>query len=319
MKKKDFFRTILLLAFFTLISFIFPFFSALIYLIWPLPLIMYIVKYGTGEAVPLVALAAIANGLLIGAIYNISSGIVMGVYSILGFGLIGFFLGSGLKEKFSPLKTLLLTILAVIISNLAIALSLPYILGFNYQDIMVEMKALMENSQFIPQYGLLLEQLLYLVKTLIPSLLLVTSAIHGILIYYITIWYVRKKGFDFHQYKPFRTWHFSRWWVSLSLISLIIVRTYLQYSYPGGLPEYLRITFANLMILLFFLIFLQGFAVMINWLGRRNSNFLLMAFIFALFFFNVFVIYLLLLLGFYLLLLLGFIDMWFNLRKDQRA
>ena len=46
-----------------------------------------------------------------------------------------------------------------------------------------------------PQYDILLEQFLYLVKTLLPSLLLVTSAIHGILIYYITYLVFKEEGF----------------------------------------------------------------------------------------------------------------------------
>lgn len=311
MKTKDFLKTIILLVLLTFLSLIFPFFSAFIYLIWPIPLVLYIVKYGTGEAVPLVALAAVANGLVVGIFFGVANGIIMGVYSILSFGLIGFFLGSGLEEKFSPFWTLILTIVAVIISNLAMGLSLPYILGFSHQDLLTGMRAYLDGTGLFPQYDILLDQFLYLVKTLLPSLLLVTSAIHGILIYYITIWYLRKRGIDLHQYKPFSTWRFPRWWISLALVLLIVARTYLQYSSPGGLSEQARVVIINLMILLFFLIFLQGFAVVVNWLGRRTSNFLLVLVIFALFFFNIFVIY--------VLIFLGFIDMWFNLRRNQKA
>ena len=311
MKTKDFMKTIILLVVLTFISLIFPVFSAFIYLIWPIPIVFYIVKYGTGEAVPLVALVAVVNGLLVGLVYDIPNGIIMGVYSILSFGLIGFFLGSGIREKFNPFWTMVLTIVAVIISNLAMALSLPYILGFNYQALVTEMRAYLDAAGLFPQYDIILEQFLYLLKTLVPSLLLVTSAIHGILIYYISTWYLRRKGFDLHQYKPFSTWRFPRWWISLALVLLIVARTYLQYSSPGGLSEQARVVIINLMILLFFLIFLQGFAVVVNWLGRRTSNFLLVLVIFALFFFNIFVIY--------VLIFLGFIDMWFNLRRNQKA
>lgn len=41
----------------------------------------------------------------------------MGLMTIIGFGLVGFVIGNVIKEDFSPLKTLIITIITVIISQ----------------------------------------------------------------------------------------------------------------------------------------------------------------------------------------------------------
>lgn len=309
--RNDGIKIIALLVLFTLLSYIVPFFSFLIYIIWPIPIVYFMVKYDIREAIFVIVLTAVLNTLVVSLIISIPAGIIMGMYSITGFGLIGFFLGSGIKERFSPLKALIMTIIGSLISNLVLLYSLPYIAGFSYQEIFSGISSMLEQDPLIAEFSFALEQSLYLMRLLFPSIIMVSSIILGTLIYYISIWYLNKKEMNVKVYKPLREWSFPRWWISLGIVFVLIVRTYLQYNVFPILPDIINIIILNTLVLLLFLVFLQGLAVLIHYLGKIKSGFLKMIIIFSLVLFNFQM--------FYILALLGFIDMWFNLRKVKTS
>lgn len=286
---KDSLRALLVIFLLTLLNLYLPLFSFLIYIIWPIPIVFIIVKHGIKQATLIIVVAAVINGLLLGA--------MMGLYTVVGFGLIGFFLGTSLEEDFSPLTALLLTILAVLISNILIGGIFSYILDFSYNQLFSDIIHSLENSPQFKDLSSVFEQQLQLLEAIFPALLIITSIVTGILTYYASLWYLKRKGIDKDTFKPVRYWQLPRWWLSLGIVVTLIFRTNLY--------------LANANIVLLFLVFLQGFAVGLYYLSRVDNKFLTFLYIFTILLFNFF--------SFVVLALVGLIDLWFDLRKLNKS
>ncbi len=283
-QKSEFYRDglmVLIALFFLTIFSSFPILGFLVYFIWPIPLVYLIVKHDIQKAMLIIIIAAVLNGVLLG--------IGMGMYTIVGFGLIGFVLGSAIKEGFSPLKTLLLTIVAVILSDFILIGVAPFILNFSYTELTQEMLEGIKNYPGLSEYSTIIEQQLRIIEVLYPSMIIITSIVGGILIYYLANWYLRKKGISKETYKPIKDWQLPHWPLSLGLVISLLVKG--------------NVIFANLLLVILFLMFLQGFAVGLYYLSRTGSKFIILIYTVVSFIFS------------YVVVLVGLVDMWFNLRK----
>lgn len=283
---RDSLKALMVIILLTILNFNLPILSLFIYIIWPIPIAYIVVKYGMKRAILLIIVAAVVNGLIMGA--------VMGLYTVIGFGLIGFILGASLEEGFSPLKTLLLTIFAVLISNLIIAGTTSYIFGFSYNQLFNDLIKSIGQSPEFSHLSAVLEQQLNLIKRIFPAITVITSIITGSLTYYATLWYLKKMGLEQKVYKPVKYWRFPHWWVSLGIVISLLFKT--------------NIYLLNLNIILLFLAALQGFSVGLFYLTKGNyPPFLTFTYILIIVLFNLF--------SFIILALVGLVDMWFNLRK----
>lgn len=304
--QKDGLKVTALLVFFSLLYLLMPFFSLFIYIIWPIPIVYLIMKYDIKEAFIVIVIAALLNTLILSITINTTLGVFMGMYSIVGFGLIGFFLGSGLKEGFAPLKTLIITIVAVFISNLLVFIIQSSFPGLGIQQLLQEFTNIVDQSQLPSEFSLLMEQYINIISILYPALILITSIIQGSLTYYATFWYLKRKGIYAQAYKPVKNWAFPRWGLSIAILLTMLSR--MVWKYGGtttGAQEIYNIISLNLLVILSFLLFLQGFAVAIYYLSRIKSKILYIVFIFIVLIF------------YYVIALIGLIDLWFNLRRDQ--
>mgnify|MGYP006283292771 CR=1 FL=1 len=285
---KDSLRTLAYILILTTINYIFPFLSMLVMFLWPVPIVYLVQKEESSRVIGVVALAALINGFFFGA--------VMGLVTVIGFGLVGFIIGNVIKEGFPPLKTLIAAVLAVILSQALVVYVSGAIMNLNYQ-LMVE-EAIRSLGGEIDEQTL--EQLvipqLELIKLMFPALLSISATITGIFNYYISAWYLRRRGLNIELYKPVRRWYMPRWIVSILIVVSLLMRS--------------NTIFLNINIYMFFLAFVQGFAVLMYYLSSRNSSFLLKAFVvFLIFIFPPVPI---------LLILIGLLDMWFNFRKLGR-
>lgn len=298
---KDSLKVLFLLVLLTFLYNVLPLAGILIYIIWPIPIVYMILKHDFRETIIIIIIAAVINALFIGFIIDISIGIIMGMYTVIGFGLIGFFLGAGLKENFSPFKTLILTIIGVLISNLIITFVTPYLLNFSYQEIFTEISKTFEQNQLLSDYTYLLEQQLMLFKIIFPSIMVITAIIIGSFIYYITIKYINKKGFNKNSFKPIKYWFFPR---SLSIgIAILLFINSVFFKTNMAVNQ----IFINIVFVLLFLVFLQGFAIGLYYLTKLKSSFFIILYIIAIIFFNFITLP--------VLIILGLVDMWFNIRK----
>lgn len=309
---RDLFKTVAVLVFLSFLFFIPPL-GIFVNIIWPIPIVYLIMKQDINQSLKVILLTALLNTLILGVLLGINFGIFMGFYTVVGFGLVGFFLGSGLKERFSPRKTLILTIIAFLISSIIILVSIPYMFDINYhqflQEYLQETFRLFEESPLSGEMGALLspEMMITVIKTLYPSFLLITSIVAGTLTYYLSIWYLKRKEIPIESYKPIKNWSFPPLKLSLGIIITMALIIVFKYGQSGKVQEILSIFSSNMLIVLMFLVFIQGFAVCINYLSRLNFNSILIYVLFA------FVS----LLFYHLIIVIGLVDLWFNIRKNK--
>lgn len=303
--QKDGLKVIALLVFLSLLYLLMPFFSLFIYIIWPIPIVYLIMKHDIKQTFIVIIIAALLNTLVLSMLIDTNIGIFMGMYSIIGFGLVGFFFGSGLKEKFDPLKTLILTIVAVFISNLIVFFLQSYIPGLGFEQLIQEFNNIINESQLPSEFSLIMEQYMSIFRVIYPSLILITSIIQGTLIYYITIWYLKRKEIYVQEYKPVKHWSFPRWWLSIAIILTMVSRMIWKYEGTIAPQGIYNIIISNLLVIFSFLLFIQGFAVIIYYLSRIKSIFLYIIFMFTTLIF------------FHIIALIGLVDLWFNLRRDK--
>ena len=284
---KDSIKTLAYIILLTAINYFIPFLSMAVMILWPVPIVYLMQKKDTNRVITVIIIAAFLNGALFGP--------VMGLMTVIGFGLVGFVIGNVIKEGFSPLKTLITAVITVIISQILIVYVSSEMIGLNYQALFQQ--ALESLGGELDQQSV--EQLIMaqfsLVKMIFPALLAISASITGVLNYYVSAWYLRRRGLNIELYKSISKWFLPRW-----PVSILIVISLLLNSNP---------IFINLNIYLFFLVFLQGFAVLMNYLSKKNSSFILKVLtIFLIFIFPPVPI---------VLILLGLLDMWFNFRKQN--
>ncbi len=284
---KDSFRTLMYIIILTALNYIFPFLSMIVMFLWPVPIVYLVQKEESSRVIAVIAAAAVINGFFFGA--------VMGLITVIGFGLVGFIIGNIIKEGFSPLKTLIAAVLSVIISQALVVYVSGTIMDLNYQLLIEEAIRSLGgelNGETVEQ--LIMPQL-QLIRLMFPALLGISATITAIFNYYISAWYLRRRGLNIEIYKPFKRWYLPRWAISILIVISLLLRS--------------NTIFLNTNIYLFFLGFLQGFSVLLYYLSTKSSSFLLKAFVvFLIFLFPPVPI---------VLILLGLLDMWFNFRKQD--
>ncbi len=283
---KDSIRTVAYIILLTAVNYFIPFLSMAVMILWPVPIVYLVQKKESSSVIGVIVIAALINGLLFGTL--------MGLMTVIGFGLVGFVIGNVIKEGLSPLKTLITAVITVIISQALIFYVSSGMLNLNYQTLLqqaIESLSSDFDQQSVEQ---LINAQMSMIRMIFPALLAISASITGILNYYVSAWYLRRRGLNIELYKAVSNWYFPRWFVSI-----LIVLSLLFTSNP---------IFLNINIFMFFLAFLQGFAVLMYYLSKKSSSFLLKSFmIFLIFIFPPVPI---------ILILMGLLDMWFNFRKQ---
>jgi len=279
---KDSIRTLAYIILLTAVNYFIPFLSMAVMILWPVPIVYLVQKKKSSGVIEVIIIAALINGLLFGT--------VMGLMTI-----IGFVIGNVIKEGLSPFKTLIISVIAVAISQLLIFYVASGMLNLNYQTLLQQ--ALQNLSGELDQQSV--EQIIStqfnLIRMIFPSLLVISATITGILNYYVSAWYLRRRGLNIELYKPVSRWYLPRWVVSILIVVSLLLTS--------------NQVFININIFMFFLAFLQGFAVLMYFLSKKNSSILIKSFlIFLIFVFPPIPI---------ILILLGLLDMWFNFRKQS--
>lgn len=284
---KDSIRTLAYIILLTAVNYFLPFLSMAVMILWPVPIVYLSQKKESSTVITVIIIAALLNGVLFGTL--------MGLMTVIGFGLVGFIIGNVIKEGFSPLKTLIIAVITVIISQVLIVYVSSTMINLDYQTMLrqaVESIGGDLDQQSIEQ--LVMSQM-NIIKLIFPALVAISATITGILNYYVSAWYLRRRGLNINLYKPINKWYFPRWILSLAIVITLLLNG--------------NIILLNINIYAFFLAFLQGFAVVLNFLGQKSSSFLLKAaFVFFIFILPPVPV---------VLILLGLLDLWFNFRKQS--
>ena len=284
--RKQFLLSLIAIVILTFINVSFPFFNLAVILIWPIPIVNLAIHQGMQKATILIAIAALINGLLFNPL--------MGLLTVAGFGFVGFVMAGAILEKLSAFKVLLMTVLAAIASNFLIIAGISFaydggILATVQSAIADNLVPLLENGEMTA----VLEAQLELISLVIPGMLIVSGVLTGILNYYLVHWYFDIKRISIKTYNSISFWRFPTIILSLGLVISILFR-----GSPVGL---------NLLVIIIFLLFLQGFGVGLYYVRKKSKSFFLNW------------IYILLVIMIPVippfLFLLGLVDLWFDIRK----
>lgn len=286
---KDSIKAVLYLLILTLVNIYIPFLSVFVLIVWPIPVAVITLKYDLNTTAGVIAVSAIISGILFGPI--------MGLIAVIGYGLVGFVIGSCLKEDIKPLRTLLVTIASVLLSHLLLLYVSRYMMGIDLQSIFNEVTALLGQTGNITNMEEMISNQLQLLKRLFPALIGISAIITGALNYYVTTWYIKRVGFKKPTFKSIRYWFLPRWFVSIGIVvSLLLQR---------------NIIFVNLNIILLFLALIQGYSVVMYFIDKKTkSSFIKIIFTMVIVFIPIFPP---------AIVLLGLIDFWFDFRKIKNS
>src|SRR6056297_193861 len=288
-KIKDSIKATLYLLVLTLINIYIPFLSVFVLVVWPIPIAVITLKYDLNTTAAVIAIMAIISGLLFGP--------MLGLMAVIGYGLVGFVIGSCIKENIKPLRTLLFTISAVLVSHLLLLYVSRYMLGIDFQSIINEVTRIIGQTGNMSGMEDMISSQIQLLQRIFPALIGISAIITGSLNYYVTNWYIRKTGYKRTTYKNIKYWFLPRWFISLGIVvSLILQR---------------NIFFVNLNMLLLFLALIQGYAVAIYFIDKKtDSSLFKVIFTAVVLFIPIFPP---------AVILLGLVDFWFDFRKITKS
>ncbi|MGM0437902.1 MAG: DUF2232 domain-containing protein [Bacillota bacterium] len=284
MNKKviDIIKAVSAVVLLTILNIYIPFLSLFVLIVWPIPIVLTMIKYGPKETAIVITIAALINGIFFSPL--------MGLLAVVGFGFIGFVLGSSINEELKPIKVLVFTILTVFLSQVIILIISTQFLGFDINQIVNESMTAVMGSPQIDE--LILSQIKSVIKSIIPAILFISSVLVGVVNYYITMWYVNRIGIKKKTFKDIRFWNFPKWIISLGILITLMFSQ--------------NTILLNLNIILSFFAFIQGFSVGLYFVNKKGNMFLNILYVFS-----VFIIPLLP----FALILVGLVDMWFDFRK----
>jgi len=284
-KIKDGIKAVIYLLVLTLINIYIPFLSVFVLVVWPIPVAVITLKYDLNTTAAVIAIMAILSGLLFGP--------MLGLMAVIGYGLVGFVIGNCIKEGIKPLRTLLFTIGAVLVSHLLLLYVSRYMLGIDFQAIINEVTRIIGQTGNMSGMEDMISSQIQLLQRIFPALIGISAIITGSLNYYVTNWYIRKTGYKRTTYKNIKYWFLPRWFISLGIVvSLILQR---------------NIFFVNLNMLLLFLALIQGYAVAIYFIDKKtDSSLFKVIFTAVVLFIPIFPP---------AVILLGLVDFWFDFRK----
>lgn len=271
----------------TILGISLPFLSPLMVLVWPVPIIVLSVKEGGRAGIFATLLAGLVNAVILHPL--------IGLVTLIGFGLIGVVMGNAWAEGLSQKAVVLSGIGAGLLSELTLGIISYRVFEFNpVEQIIKEIKALvmMQEQIFTPGQMQFIFNNLDLLKQLYIGITVCTIIIVVIGSYYLSIYVLKKMQVDAVKELPFSALRFP------PVLSIIII---VGFFVPGNF------ILENLLVIVSFALMLQGLSVFYFFLDKSNVSRVIWVVVLLLFFFIP-----LISIGF---VILGMIDQVVNIRK----
>ncbi|MBP2663721.1 MAG: hypothetical protein H6Q71_1669 [Firmicutes bacterium] len=245
---------------FALISTYLPVIGAFVNLLWPVPIVLLGVRHGYKWSI----MAVVVSGFIIALIMHPLT--VVSV--VVGFGLIGIALGYGLRQGFSPTKTMLIGAAASLISKIAVLAITAAVMGFNPLNLQTEAmtKGFEQAMDFYRGMGMKAEDLarmestiqpmMEIMKIILPAVFVLAAFVDTFLNFQVAKAVLARLGQRIEPFPPFRRWSMPRFTVYALVVSLVAI-------YWGKTREFeiLYNTGMNLQVITTMLLFVQGMAL----------------------------------------------------------
>lgn len=256
---------------FALISTYLPVIGAFVNLLWPVPIVLLGVRHGYKWSL----MAVVASGLIIALIMHP----ITAVSVVVGFGLIGIALGYGLRQGFSPTKTLFVGAAASLVSKIAVLAITAAVMGFNPITLQTEgmIKGLETAMDFYRQMGMnaedmarmeaTLKPMIELMKIILPAGFVLASFVDTFLNYQVAKAVLARLGQQLEPFPPFRRWNMPRFTVYALAVSFVAI-----YWGTTRELEVLYNTGMNIQVVTTLLLFIQGMAVVYFLADKYNLS-----------------------------------------------
>ena len=194
-------------------------------LLWPIPIIVLVVRHGVRQGV----MAAVVAGIIMALFIDPVTALQM----VISFMPTGIALGWGFRCKWSAVKTFLAAFAASTAAKLAAVLLLLFVLGVNVFDIQIDvMKQSMDASvELYRSMGIdeaqlsemsgQMERMAELVSLLIPLIVILMGMLDAVISYMVGSKILKRLGERVPVMPPFASWHLPRWILMLFGFALV--------------------------------------------------------------------------------------------------
>lgn len=241
-------------------------------IIWPVPLTLLGVRHGYTWSL----LAVVITGLVTAMVLQP----LTALQAVLAFGGMGVVLGHAIRQKYHPLKTLLVTTAASLTGVLAVLALGFLVMGINplsdQLDMMTEAFGEVQtmyrttglfNEEQLTSMAAMSAATLELLKLLLPGLLVLTSVVYAWANLLAARVLLRRLGTEVPTFPPFTEWHLPR---GILYAGAVVAVMFYWGHYRDVQP--LDTISANLGMLLLVLFFLQGLSLFYYLADKYNLS-----------------------------------------------
>lgn len=273
-------------------------------LVWPVPVIVVIKRYGMKYGI----YSTIASGLIVGMV----SEPFYAAYVILAFGALGLAIGYGVHRGYSAGRILTVTTVASLISKILLVYVVTWIMGVNPLETQLEaMKEGLEFSlEFYGNMGIeipegMRDTLLSsfeLMRVTLPALLIMASLLDSYLNYTVARLVLKRLGLHMEALPAFGEWRAPS---NLSIGFLVLFGLTIAGGYLG--LRGIDLVMGNILVLFQMIFLVQGISVLYYFLSLKGLNKFLKVIIIIFVLFNQFLSM--------AAVLAGLLDVLFDFRK----
>ncbi|MDD2572909.1 MAG: YybS family protein [Bacillota bacterium] len=256
---------------------------ALASLLWPVPVIVIVKRYGLRYGV----YSTIASGLIVGMI----SEPIYAAYVILSYGALGLSIGYGVHKDYRAGRILTITSVVSLLSKLLLMYAVTRIMGVNPLEVQIESmeKGLELSMGFYGRMGLdvpeEMREALFssfeLLKITLPALLIIVAIMDSYLNYTVARIVLKRLGLTLDALPPFAEWR-APGNLTVGFLLLMVLSIAGGYLGLGNID----VIMGNILLLFQMVFLVQGVSVAYFFLLRRGVNKILRILLIVLILFN---------------------------------
>jgi uncharacterized protein YybS (DUF2232 family) len=236
-------------------------------LLWPVPIIIIIKRYGMRYGI----YSTVASGLIVGMV----SEPLYAVYVIFGFGAVGLAIGFGVVRDYSASKTIIVASLASLASKVLLIFAATEIMGVNPIEVQLETmkKAFEFSTEFYNNIGIdkaediknMFMGSLDLIKITLPAILIFASALDSFLNYTVARVVLKRFKLYLKPFPPFGEWRFPS---NVSFGFLLLVALTFIGGYFG--LQNTQVIMSNIFLLFNLVFLIQGLSLVYYFLTSKG-------------------------------------------------
>ncbi len=242
---------------------------ALASLLWPVPVIVVVKRYGLQYGI----YSTVASGLIVGMV----SEPIYAAYVIFAYGALGLSIGYGVHKNYKAGRILAITAIVSLLSKMILIFAVTHIMGINPLEVQLEsMEKGMEYAMgFYDSVGLnvpsdmkdALLSSLELLRVTLPALLLLVAIMDSYLNYTVARVVLRRLGLHLNALPTFAQWR-APGNVAAGFLLLMVLSLVGGYMGLGSTD----VIMSNILLLFQIILLVQGISLAYFFLMRRNIN-----------------------------------------------